>query len=350
LTDIKRIKNKAPILQLIKAANLTNVFIGLGAGVDPDGLASQMAMAQMIRCINPEANVCCYYRGDWDRAQNRTMREVLGCSPSPYSDIGDTSLFTCFIMVDGNISAMPKGCVPNFVIDHHEGDIGDTNGNDVRLIGSCSAIMWEYIMELEPLLLEGEAGAALATALLIGITTDTDSMTAMKTSRLDWEAHSYCGIHADIKAYSAIKNYPKPKYQKDIEYEAWKNKIIEGTVLVTPLGILTKERKGTLSSCAEEFCGQGPVKTTLAAAEIDGDMHFSARTFNPSMPMDDFIKKTLTQFGGGKPGAGAGVIKMPQVFKGLPDDIRKEIFAAVFKAIAHKTFEYCGDGVRTKEE
>jgi nanoRNase/pAp phosphatase (c-di-AMP/oligoRNAs hydrolase) len=345
----EKLARKAPLLEKIHQADLSRVFIGLGAGVDPDGLACQAAMARIVLDINPDAEIFLYYRGDWDRAQNRTMREVLGLNPKPYSEIKDNN-YSCAIMVDGNVSCMPPGIEPNFVIDHHEGTAGGKDGYDVRLIGSCSAIMWEYIMEQNSELLEGEDGAILATALAIGITTDTDGMTAAKTSRLDWEAYSYCGMRGDVKAYAAIKNYPKPAYQKDIETQAWTDKTIEGTVLVTPLGLLTTERKGALSSCSEEFCGQGPVKTTLAAADIDGDIHFSVRTFNSSMNVNDFIKKILTKFGGGKPGAGAGVIKMPEVFKGLPDELREEIFTVLFKAIAHKTFEYCGDGVRIKKE
>jgi nanoRNase/pAp phosphatase (c-di-AMP/oligoRNAs hydrolase) len=339
----------APLLEKIKEADLTRVFIGLGAGVDPDGLASQMAMDRIVQDINPDANITCFYRGDWDRAQNRTMREVLGLNLRPYSEF-ESQEHSCRFMVDGNASVMPNDILPDFVIDHHEEDgKGARVGHDVRLIGSCSAIMWQYVMAQNPSLLEGEDGAVLATALAIGITTDTVGMTATKTSRLDWEAMAYCGMRADVKAYSAIINYPKPSYQKDMETQAWNDKDIEGTVLVTPLGIIPRERKGVISSCAEEFCGQGAVKTTLVGADIDGDFHFSVRTFNPSMNVDDFIK-SITPYGGGKPGAGAGVLKMPEVFKGLPKETRQEIFKATFKAIAHKTFEYCGDGVRIKKE
>jgi nanoRNase/pAp phosphatase (c-di-AMP/oligoRNAs hydrolase) len=346
---------KAPILPQIMDADLTKVFIGLGAGVDPDGLASQAAMAAIIRHINPDADIHLFYRGDWDRAQNRTMREILGLNPKPYSELESIKdAFTCVIMVDGNKNAMLPGSEPDFVIDHHEGDAGAKVDSDVRLIGSCSAIMWEYIMETDPDILEGEDGAELATALAIGIITDTQGKTADKTSRLDWEAEAYCGMRCDIKAYSSIINYQKPSYQKDMETQAWNDKVVSGTVLTTQLGVIPPGRKGVISSCAEEFCGQGPFKTALAAAMIDGDVHFSIRTFNTSLSVDGFIKSQLTKngkdgSGGGKPGAGAGVIKMPEVIKRVPAEIQKEIFDAAYKAISHALFEFVGDGVRSDE-
>lgn len=351
--SVNEIETKAPLLEAIKAADLTKVFIGLGAGVDPDGLASQAAMAAIVRSINPEADVHLFYRGDWDRAQNRTLREILGLSPKPYSDFEDVG-WTCLIMVDGNKSAMPPNTFPTFVIDHHEGDPGATNGADVRQIGSCSAIMWEYVMATDPNLLEGEDGKELATALAIGVTTDTQGKTSDKTSKLDWEAEAYCGMRCDIKSYSAIMNYQKPAYQKDMEMQAWRDRKIEGTTLATSLGVIPVERKGVISSCAEEFCGQGPVKTTLATAMINGDVHFSLRSFLTHFGVDGFIKNKLTKngkngFGGGKPGAGAGVIKLPELVKSVPIETQKELFEAMHSAISHTLFEFIGDGVRSPE-
>ncbi|MCI0563639.1 MAG: hypothetical protein MN733_34635 [Nitrososphaera sp.] len=348
--------NGLPLLQKLREADLTRVFIGLGAGVDPDGLACQFAMEKIVRAINPAADIELFHRGDWDRVQNRTMREVLGLSPQPYSEFKWTYLddnkacsYTTLIMVDGNISTMPEGFAPHFVIDHHDGESGALVADDVRLIGSCSAILWEYVMATDPSLLEGDEGARLATALAIGIVTDTDGKTAQKTSKLDWEAEAYCGIRCDIKAYAAIRNYQKPSYQKDMETKAWNDKVVEGNVLTTQLGVIPRERKGVISSFAEEFCGQGAVRTTLVAGLIDGDVHFSVRSFNQSINIDEFIRTKLTKAGGGKPGAGAGVITLPEICKGVPTDVQKQIFDAVFKAISHKTFEFAGDGVRVED-
>lgn len=349
---------QAPLLEQIKEADLARVFIGLGAGVDPDGLACQMAMKAIVKHINPDAKVDCFYRGDWDRAQNRTMREVLGLNPKPYSDAEVTWVngkavanYTTVFMVDGNASVMPEGVTPHFVIDHHDPFREKALvGEDVRLIGSCSAIMWEYIMALEPELLVGEDGAKLAAALALGITTDTRGKTVEKTSQLDWEAEAYCGIRADRKAYKAIINYPRPSYQKDMELQAWSDKDKEDTVLITQLGVIPREQKGMISHCADEFCGQGPIRTTLVGAMIDGNIHFCFRTLNSSINADSFIKGVITKHGGGKPGAGAGVILMPEVLKGLPEDTQKEIFKAAWAGIAHKTFQFAGGGVRAKNE
>lgn len=356
LNEPKR-KKKAPLLEQIKNSNLSKVFIGLGACVDPDGLASQLAMYRIIKYVQPTANVDLYYKGNFDRAQNKTMREVLDLNPRPYGELQGVSLegnfttpYTTMIMVDGNASAMPKDIKPHFVIDHHDGEPNALVDSDVRLVGSCSSILWEYIMELDSGLLEGEDGAKLATALAIGIITDTDGKTAPKTARLDWEAEAYCGIRSNIKLYGAIKSYQRPAYQKDMEMRAWKNKQTEDGVLTTHLGVIPKERKGILSSCAEEFCRQGSIRTTLIGAMVDGDIHFSFRTFDSSINANEFIQSTITKDGGGRPGAGAGIIKMPEVLKGLPKDIQKELFLSAWKAITHKAFEFTGDGVREDEK
>ena len=334
--------NKAPLLDEIKKSDLSEVAITLGAGVDPDGLASQMAMKIIIKHLNPDANVSEFYRGDWDRPQNRTMRELMGLDPKPYSDASNKD-FTCIICVDGP----PSVCFdePHFVIDHHK-QTGKGGQSDVRFVGACSSIMWEYCMAAG-IDWSTEEGAKLATALLIGIFTDTSEMEAT-TSDLDFEAAAFCGTNRDSKLFSGIKNYPKPRYYKDLECQAWGNATIEGTALVTGLGVLPKERKGVVSTLAEEFVGYGAVSTTVVIAMVNGDMAFSVRS--NTVNVDEFIKNVF-QYGGGKTGAGAGTVPMPELLKDdVPESVREDLFQSLYKTIAHKTLKYLGDGARSVSE
>jgi len=346
MREITAASDKAPLLPLLKEHDLTKVGLSLGAGVDPDGLACQMAMQAIIKTINPEAEVCEFYRGDWDRPQNRTMRELLGLNPRPYSE-AEGQEFTCIISLDGP----PGVCFitgPHFVIDHHKQDIGHPNA-DVRPVGACSSILWEYCMAAG-VDFTSEDGAKLATALAIGISTDTREMEVEATSNLDFEAAAFCGTHRDAKLFMGIKNYPKPRYYKDLECQAWDKATIEGTVLVTGLGNIPKERKGVVSSLAEEFVGYGSVSTAVVIAMIDGDISFSVRSFNSSINVNEFVG-TVFKHGGGKSGAGAGTIPMPGLLKeGLTDELQRSVFDALYKAIAHRTLKYLGDGARSNGE
>jgi len=337
---------KAPLLPALKEHDLSKVGLSLGAGVDPDGLACQMAMKAIINTINPDAEIHEFYRGDWDRPQNRTMRELLGLSPQSYDEANGPD-FTCIISLDGPPGVCFSG--PHFVIDHHKQDGTAAPNTDVRPIGACSSILWEYCMEAG-VDFTTEEGAKLATALAIGISTDTREMEVDATSDLDFEAAAFCGIHRDAKLFMGIKNYPKPRYYKDLECQAWGNATVEGTVLVTGLGNLPKERKGVVSSLAEEFVGYGSVSTAVVIAMIEANIAFSVRSFNSSINVDEFVK-TVFRHGGGKSGAGAGTIPMPEFLKeGLTDELQRGVFDALYKAIAHRTLKYLGDGARSNGE
>ncbi len=320
-----------------------------------------MALKMIVKHLNPEACVYEYYRGDWDRPQNRTMRELMDLDPQPYDIIEVGGLqprgvginFTTVFSVDGP----PSVCFrrPHFVIDHHKQSKFDKpdkseelrpTESDVRMIGACSSIMWEYCMAAG-IDWDTEEGAKLATALLVGIFTDTHGMEATSTSDLDFEAAAFCGTHRDAKLFAGIQNYPKPRYYKDLECLAWENATIEGTVLVTGLGVLPKERKGVVSSLAEEFVGYGSVSTAVVIAMVNGDMSFSVRSINASINVDEFIQKVF-KHGGGKTGAGAGTIPMPELLKDdVPESVQKDLFQSIYKTIAHKTLKYLGDGARS---
>ena len=67
---------KAPLLLKIQEANLEKVAIFSGAGVDPDGLASQATMAAILQTLNA-VQIDCFYRGTFNRPMNKAFRKLL---------------------------------------------------------------------------------------------------------------------------------------------------------------------------------------------------------------------------------------------------------------------------------
>lgn len=143
---------------------------------DPDAIGATLALATLWRSIGVEARL--RYSGEIQRYQNRQMLQYLG---EPIEDLaeGELAQSDCIAVVD---------CQPGFwktnppkariVIDHHPLR-EDTSGDfvDVRLVGSTCSMMTEYLTE---------AGLPierpLATALLYGISTDTDDLKRNVTS------------------------------------------------------------------------------------------------------------------------------------------------------------------------
>ena len=333
------VENKS-ILGVIKGFDLKNTAFFSGAGVDPDGLASSEVARQIVERAGGKATV--FFRGSFNRPQNKTMRQSLGLVLKSMEEFSVADGYTCIISVDGPSGVCPVQ--PDFIVDHHDQTDPATHGNDVRLIGSCSAIMWQYAIE-EGIDFVCEEGAKLATALAIGIITDTQNGAVDSASDLDYEALAFCLKHKDNKLYREILNYPQPRYYNDLYAVGWENRTEEQAVLITGLGDLPAGRSGAVSDLAEKYQRTDGVSTTVTFAMVDGDIMASARSSNSSLNVDEFMK-TIFGTGGGKRGAGAAFVKLPALFKDLPTDIRGKLAKAIGAAITHKALQIAGDGVR----
>lgn len=325
------------ILARIKEADLTKTAIFLGAGVDPDGLACQAVMAAIIEKWGFTAES--FFRGTFNRPQNRIARQVFNLSPRPEKEFKVEDGYTCVISVDGPSNTCPVQ--PDFIVDHHpEKHEGAKLASDVRLIGACSAIMWEYALEAG-LDFTDEKGATLATALALGIITDTQIGGSDKSSQLDFDALAFCLSHKDNKAYKEVIKYAKPEYYRDLFCVGWQNKVIEGAVLVTGIGAISTGRSGVISFLADEFVETEGVRTAIVFGIVDGAIDISVRSVNPGFEVNDFVQ-TAFGGGGGRPGAGRFRIPMP-LFEGIPEELSTELFESCFKIVKHKALQIAGD-------
>lgn len=332
-------RRKAPLLGAIKDLDLTKVAIFTGAGVDPDGLACGLVMQAIVEKFGGQSDI--FYRGTFNRPQNKTVREILGLNVKSYSEKDCEIPYTSCISVDGPGEICPMGMSPDIIIDHHKPGKPAPSGNDVRQNGSCASILWEYAMETK-IDFSTDAGAILATAICIGISTDTNNFREEASTKLDSDAYAYCLNHKDFTSFLAILNYPKPPYYNDMYCYGWENKLKSetGTVLVSGLGPIPEGRSGVISDLAEKYCETDGINTTMVLALVRDEMVGSMRSTNPSHDVDGYLKD---YGGGGKRGAGAFRMKLPGIFDSTDEEDRQRIFDAYFAIIAKKTFSFAGD-------
>lgn len=328
--------------ELEEAVPGKNVAITLGAGVDPDGLASQAGMAWLISILGGQPHLFC--RGSFNRPQNRTMSQELGLHPTNDRKFNPDA-YDLLISVDGPAETCPAR--PDFIIDHHQQNESPKIADDVRIIGSCSAIIWEYLMHSK-LDWETEDGKDLATALALGIMTDTKNGATDNCSELDFEALSHCMKHKNNTIYKKIVNFPKPAYYNDLYVLGWKNKIVEGAVLVSGLGNLTVARSGVISDLAEKYSETEGISTAVVFAMVDGNIDISVRSTNSALNVDEFVKHAFGG-GGGKRGAGRCLLDIP-LFQSIPDAIQSKLFEAISETIIHKALQFANDGVREEPD
>jgi len=333
--DVDYNSQKVRMLEKLKGADLTKPCIFSGAQPDPDGLASMYTLSAILEMWG--YSPVCFYRGSFTHPQNRIIRQVLGLSPKPESEFIKEE-YTCIISVDGPASVCPV--VPDFIIDHHEQSEPAKIASDVRNTGSCSSILWNYAMEANLNWLD-EQGQKLATALAIGIKTDTRDCASDSTSSLDYEAYNFCLQHKDNKLYKEIMDYDFPSYYNDLFVIGWENKIIENSVLVTGIGYLSESRGASLAYLAEKFCQTEGVSTTVVFAIVQGCIDISVRSSNSALSVDEFVRSAFGG-GGGKSGAGRAKLAVP-LFNNIASELGAELFEVCFKIVKQKALQIAGD-------
>jgi len=326
---------KAPLLTQLKSANLTKAALFLGAGVDPDGLASQAGIAALIERWGGKA--ISFYRGTFNRPQNKTIRQILNLNPLPEKEFKPEDDWTCIISVDGNAKMCPVQ--PDFIFDHHEQDGEAKIASDVRFCGATSSIIWEYLKE-DGFNFTDEEGKRLCTLLVLGIRTDTREGASPNTTDLDYEALCFCLKNKDPKAYTQILNCPKPTYYNDLFVHGWSNKTVEGPVLVAGLGNMPESRSGAISEIATQFAEAEGVSTAIVFGMVDGVVDISVRSSNLSLDVNEFVRAFGE--GGGKPGSGRARIATP-LFQNLPDHLSGELFKIINEIVKHKALQITGD-------
>lgn len=326
---------KTSILELIKKENLAKVAIFTGT-VDPDGLASGLAMEILIEKFGGKSTL--FYKGGFTRGQNKVFRDLLCQDSHSDEEFKIEDAYTCIICADCPVQLCPVQ--PDYVIDHHE-NIGEAKkGMDIQIIGATSSLMCSYLKEAE-IDFSDEVGQKLATALLIGIVTDTKNGTVDTCCDLDYEAMSICHQYKDTKLYKDVINYPKPMYYNDLFCKAWENKAVEGTTLVSGVGVIPEIRVGILSDLAERFIETEGVNTAAVFGIVDNCIDISIRT-NSKLNVDEFVKNAFGG-GGGKVGAARAIIKLPILFQNIPNELNEELYNTCVKIVKHKALQIAGD-------
>ncbi|OPX18701.1 MAG: hypothetical protein BZ151_13265 [Desulfobacca sp. 4484_104] len=144
-------------------------------------LAAHRGLSMMVQIVIMENFSPCLLTLKLGRSENRTLLKYLPIDPTPFSRIRGRGQLA-YALVDtqpgaGN-NALPEGTIPSVVIDHHPPKastrplLKQTPLVDIRTnYGACATIITEYLQEFEV-----PISASLATALVYGITSETQSL------------------------------------------------------------------------------------------------------------------------------------------------------------------------------
>ena len=323
---------------------------------DPDSIAAASGMSWILQFLDVE-NVEMVYCGEISHPQNRTMLNILDIPMKPWSKVenfyNDHQKETVFIYVDCSNNTQKNMSIrfqPNMVLDHHK---ATANKNALVIndeVGAASTLITDLALSItkqgETKILScfdtNEEGLkSLATALAIGIKTDTLDFRSESTTEDDFRAYKLLSrVLSDDKFHSVI-NYELPPYIFDAEKLAWDNKNeTYSPNLVSGLGYLESTQSDCIPYLADKMMRIKGVQTVVIYAIIidENVIRASIRTVSSSLDIQQLSNYVFGEDnGGGKQGCGGAIVKF-NVFNvaDIDDDSKTSLWNLVQKQISQK--------------
>jgi len=283
---------------------------------DPDAISSAMAATQLLKMAGLKPGKI-YYSGEISHPQNKSMMTLLNIDAINYEEepfeVGSEVIIvdTNNIGPESNQSSITaEDAVVKVVIDHHKGKNPRGASVDCRFVGATASIMWDYLVKTG-FDFDTDEGKTLATALIVGITTDTSSLTSDTIADLDFDAYRELIKKVNKQKLISIMEYPLPPYLFDLRQRAFmdENKTIEESTIVSGIGIISQSKRDALPIIADEFLRMTGIMTSVVFAIIEDYIDISVRSKNITIDVGDFVQKVFGT-GGGKQGAGRARIPL----------------------------------------
>lgn len=311
---------------------------------DPDAISSAMGVTQIIKSYGKiVGNI--YYTGEISHPQNKAMLTLLGANIINFTNEPINNCDVVVVDTNGlgegtNQSQIdPEKHKLNViaVIDHHKGKHPTGLSElDVRLVGACASIVWEHLTAAK-YDFTTEIGIDLATALVTGIFTDTQSLQSDTITDLDFKAYQSLLQYVDKQKLKSIMNYPLPAYLFELRQKAFmeENQQLTESMIVSGIGIIKAGKRDALPIIADELLRMSGIQTAIVFAIIDENIDISIRSNDITVDVGKFASSVFGT-GGGKQGAGRSVIQLGFFKINGNEELNSRVWGVTKDLIFHK--------------
>lgn len=250
------------------------VAIFTHATPDPDAIASQVAMRHLLaNYYGLESD--CFRDGDLSHPQNKATVQLLDPHLIPVDKYKkDNYLMNILVdTVPDHAGVGDHDIEFDIVVDHHK----ELPSDDFKGLcihhhsGSCVSILYRLLEEHDAEWDDdNEEHVKVASAILVGVITDTDFCTKLDTTKRDFEAQQNMFRYADITSVRKIVRFNWPMSWVKLMGVAINEYIIEEGVAVVGLGYLESEQHDAIAAIADWMLTWGTVNTAVAFAVFDG--------------------------------------------------------------------------------
>lgn len=298
---------------------------------DPDAIGSMMGMSWLLDKFGIKSNL--YYKGVISHPQNKSMVNLLDFELMPLSNYNEniydenSTLNILLDTVPDNAGA-PNDIKFDMVIDHHKDFPLDYSGLYLNLkSGSACSIVYDLIEKLEFKFDEDNAfDNKVATAMMIGITTDTEFLMSDDCSDYEFFAWSKLFPFRDSTLLKQIINYERPKFWIDSKATACSKAIVDESVGVVGMGLIPQKHRDMIADMADEMVTWEDLHTAIVFALVDGcRIEGCVRTKASSVSAPSLCSELAGKYGLGGGKLGKGAYKYELCGAGIEEDDDEDI-------------------------
>jgi nanoRNase/pAp phosphatase (c-di-AMP/oligoRNAs hydrolase) len=269
-----------------------NMLILTHTNPDPDAIASAIALKTYAKAFGIDADIA--YDGEMGYPQNKAMCNLLQVELLEVERVNFKSYMN-FALVDvatRAYCALPKEITPTIIIDHHSVPPSEVSGRLVEIapVGATSTILTNYL-EFAGIPAQGP----LASALLLGILTDTSNLSN--------------ATPADVEAFWKLKKSSDPQILRVMQQPPYSRKMLSalsialrkaktvGPCLISSVGEI--EEEDIVSQVCNFLLSTEGTTTVLVYGVMSGYVRISARTTDPTIHLGKAFSEAFGKFGGG---------------------------------------------------
>ena len=299
-------------VSLLQDKGVKNAAIFTHPFPDPDAIGSMLGMQWLLnKKYNIDSTI--FYEGSISHPQNIAMCNLLDVNLIHVEEFNKEK-FNFFVLLDTIPSHAGTGKNKvdfNVIIDHHRNNVVPEGSLLINLkAGSCCGTIYNIMKKLELSFDDdNDTDTKIATALLIGVATDTENLMSDDTTEFEIKSWQDSFQVANMPLLKKIVNFERPKIWIDCQAQAIKDAVInEEGIGVVGLGIISEKNRDVIADIADKMISWENVHTAIVFAIIEGRrIEGSVRSANASVAVPKLCKSLGGEYGdgGGKLGKGA---------------------------------------------
>ncbi len=338
--------------EALTSAKGKHVMIALRGHPDPDGIASAIAQAHIAARLGV-AKTTIGYCHELSHRENRALVKLLGLELRKIKSFKEVEKIDFLAFVDSHELdpdyADTDGLEVLSVVDHHRAATPPkARFVDLRLdVGATATIFVEYLQELAPLDADVEEDRRIATALMHGLSTDTDDFMLARAG--DFRAAAQIAEVCDRDLLTDLSRRLIAPTAMDVIARSLSSLVVRRNFAMAGVGFVTESERDTIAQAADFLVRREDIDTVVVYGVVgDKFIEGSLRTHSPSVDPAVWLEQAFGQDEKGRPYGGGrrdkGGFRIPIGFLGRVTD-RGQLWQLVEHAARSALLRQIGDEV-----